>query len=281
MQTIGEPLVSRKFLEGVAYISHSENIRFVELVSNGSLIRKRLPFLKNKCGVDLTKLSMWLTHHHTEITPKEFVDQALYAKDQGVKVIVNSLLFPDNEDSVLKLNQLCKKYEIDINIDLGHNYNDAYPGTDYFAVSQDDRSLLLGELNSNLDVKRAAIVASLKPKGFLCSAGHDYVFISSKGDVFPCRSYYAGDPNNVLGSALDEHFRLNLRQSEYSPCRVRDICSCKEDYLHMQIARTNQTDTKSLGVGYFGAVSDSERSKMESVLLQANETKLIKVLETT
>lgn len=281
LQTIGEPMVSRSFLKQVAQLSECSNIRFIELVTNGSLISKRLPNLLYKYGILADKLSLWITFHHTEISVDDLMEQVMFAHNKGLKVIVNSLLFPDNAHLVMKLSSLCNDNGIKFHADLGHNYNNSYPGTQYFAVAEDKNATVLTSLNIDSQIKKTAIIASNKPNGFLCSAGHDYIFISSEGDVYPCRPYYKDTIKKLLGSALDESFILQLREREYARCAVTHAkCTCKEDYLHMQIARSTLTDPRSLGIGYVGEIDSAEKTLMKQVLDEFDRNELIAVLET-
>ena len=278
LQTIGEPFVSRSFLKGATRISESPNIRFVELVTNGSLLSRRLPRLINDYGADPHKFSLWVTYHHTEISAQELVNQVSFARDLGVEVVVNSLVFPDNASDLRQLAQLCREQEIPLNVDIGYNYNNAYTGAPFFTMRDDKVAEVMRELNANAQIQLTAITAAVTPWGLQCSAGYDYVHITPDGELFPCRSYRGGGQKTRLGSALDKDFKLNLRKEEYSRCIFKKGCVCKEDYLHMRIARSSGRDHHSLGLGYSGTVPDREKKAMSQILKQIQSTELVRVL---
>ena len=96
MQTLGEPFVSSQFLERAGWLTTFDHIEFVELVTNGSLFKKRLGTI-SETG-DLSKISLWTTFHHTEIGLEAFLEQVEYARDAGAFVVVNALAFPESID---------------------------------------------------------------------------------------------------------------------------------------------------------------------------------------
>jgi len=95
---------------------------------------------------------------------------------------------------------------------------------------------------------------------------------------FPVVLTSVGGAKTFLGSVMDERFDLKLRTSEFAGCRVKRGCICKEDYLHLQIARSSRQECRSLGVGYPGVVSDAEKQKMQKVLQNVQKTGLVRVL---
>jgi len=278
LQTIGEPFVSWTFLEGAAAMTNSENIRFVELVTNASLLSKRLPKLINEYKASPEKLSLWATYHHTEISAEKFIDQIRCAQDLGVEVIVNSLLFPDNAEKIINLKKRCSDHDIQMNVDLGYNNNEAYPFRPYIPILHDNSSEALCELDIDINTQLAAITAWGAPRGLQCSAGHDYIHIMPNGDVFPCRGYRVGGPRTKLGSALDKRFSLSLRAEEYHPCGLDKGCICKEDFLHLNIARGPKHNRRTLGLGYDGNPIKTDIGEMHKRLQQVGDTKLLKTL---
>ncbi len=278
LQTIGEPFVSWDFLKGAVRISESPNIRFVELVTNGSLLRRRLPKFIDEHGADPGKFSLWVTYHHTEIPARELVDQVGFARDLGMEVVVNCLVFPDNTDELRQLAPLCAAQDIPLNVDIGQNFNEAYTGKPFIPVLDDKVVAVMRELDIDPQIQLTAIAAWAAPRGLQCSAGHDYVHITPGGDVFPCRAYRLGGKQTLLGSATDESFKLDLRQEEYGRCAIKNGCTCKEDFLHMRIARSPGRDHRSLGLGYPGTVPASENAAVTRKLQQIQGTRLVRVL---
>ena len=96
LATLGEPFTSWDFLKQTAWLTAQPGVRFVELLTNGSLLKNPMPKLADLA--DLSKLSLWITHHHTEISIERVIENAALAQRYGCFVVVNALLFPDNLD---------------------------------------------------------------------------------------------------------------------------------------------------------------------------------------
>jgi MoaA/NifB/PqqE/SkfB family radical SAM enzyme len=246
LQTIGEPFVSPEFLAAASAMTTRPNIRFVELVTNGSLLTGGLKRMV-ECGADLSKLSLWITYHHTEISPERLVANAVFAARQGAYPVVNALLFPDAIEPIARLHQLCAAHELATNVDLGQNYNDAYPNLPFIPFAEIENANALSALVPNSKMALISVVAATAPLGLNCSAGHDYIFINRKGEVYPCLGYLRYRPGAKLGSALEPEFKLPLRAVRYAPCAVEKGCTCKEDFLHLEAAEGGPTRERSLG----------------------------------
>ncbi len=279
LQTVGEPMVSAEFLKGAAKITHSPNIQFVELVSNGSLLKSRIPKLINEYGANPDKLLLWITYHHTETTAQELLDQVCFARDMGIRVNVNALIFPNNTKNLLEIHTLCKNNDIDLCIDVGHNFNQSYPNAPFIAALDNDGAEVLKHLEPDIQILRTAIIAASAPRGWQCSAGYDYIHITPEGAIYPCRtSFFRKGREAYLGSALDDNYKLQTRNVEYKHCDIGKACICKEDYLHMRIARSSQRKSQSMGLGYQGNVSPIEEQSMRQLIARANNMKLVQVL---
>jgi pyruvate-formate lyase-activating enzyme len=247
LQTIGEPFVSEEFLAEASRMTRERNIRFIELVTNGSLLTSRLRKMSDDYGADISKLTLWITYHHTEISAEHLIENASYAQDLGAFVVVNALLFPDSVEPVARLQELCAARNLRTNVDLGQVFNDAYPGLPFIPLAGEKTMLDANALVQNRKLALVSIVAAAAPKGLNCSAGYDYVFIGRAGDVFPCLGYHRYLPTSRLGSALDPDFIPPLRANMYRPCGVEKGCTCKEDFLHLEAARPGPTRERSLG----------------------------------
>jgi pyruvate-formate lyase-activating enzyme len=100
LATLGEPFASRPFLAKAAQLSTRPNIDFVELVTNGSLLKRRLEQLDREG--DISKISLWVTYHPTEIPLQRFIANARFAQERyRCFVVINGLLFPDNEQQIV------------------------------------------------------------------------------------------------------------------------------------------------------------------------------------
>ena len=250
LQTIGEPFVSDEFLRAASRMSREKNIRFVELVTNGSLLTSRLTRMVDEYGLDLSKLTLWITYHHTEISAERLVENAAYAQQRGANVVVNALLFPDTVESIAHLHRLCAAHDLCTNVDLGQDFDDSREAFSFVPLLQDAQLLNSTAL---IDEKTAilSVVAAVNPKGLNCSAGHNYIFVGRGGDVYPCLGYLRYLPGTKLGSALDPDFVPSLRQEGYSPCGIDMGCTCKEDFLHLELAQPGPSPVYKRSLGYW------------------------------
>jgi MoaA/NifB/PqqE/SkfB family radical SAM enzyme len=246
LQTIGEPFVSEEFLAQASRMTREKNVRFVELVTNGSLLTSRLGTMRDEYQADLSKLTLWVTFHHTEITVERLIENAVYAKQLGAFVVVNALLFPDSQDAISNLHAQCEAHGLDTNVDLGQDFNDAYAGAPFIPTAGDDWHRP-DEFFANSRMAQISVIAAASPKGLNCSAGHDYIFVTPTGAVFPCLGYMRYFPDTQIGSALDPDFVPRLRAQRYSPCGIDKGCTCKEDFLHLELAQPGPTGERSLG----------------------------------
>jgi MoaA/NifB/PqqE/SkfB family radical SAM enzyme len=247
LQTIGEPFVSDEFLAEASRMTNERNVRFVELVTNGSLLTSRLPKMRDEYRADLSKLTLWITFHHTETTIEHLIENAAYAKQQGVFVVVNALLFPDSIEPIAKLHEQCEINGLPTNVDLGQGFNDAYQGLPFIPIAAGDDWRGSSVLAKSSRMALISVIAAASPKGLNCSAGHDYIYINPAGAVFPCLGYMRYFSNSQLGSALDADFVLRLRAKPYQPCGIDTGCTCKEDFLHLEAVQPGTAGERSLG----------------------------------
>ncbi|GAB1643543.1 radical SAM protein [Krasilnikovia sp. MM14-A1259] len=236
LATLGEPFASRGFLTRAAWLSKQENVDFIELLTNGSLLKRRLEQLDREG--DITKFSLWVTHHETEISVERFIDNARFAQERyGCFVVVNALLFPDNEEYITRLRAAAKEADLRFNLDLGYD-----PLTPHGTLSKIDSMVpVLGaedgiqrarRLGADPEVLDLNIGAMRDLRDRSCSAGHRYFYIGPRGDVFRC-SRYQSLGIGKLGNVLDDGFVLPLGESASTPCRAGFGCGNKEDYLHL------------------------------------------------
>jgi MoaA/NifB/PqqE/SkfB family radical SAM enzyme len=242
LQTLGEPFVSLEFLAGAARLSRQHNVQFVELLTNGSFREEQ--FRKFAAAADIKRITLWMTYHSTQVSAESLVERAMLARSLGAFVIIHSLIFPDNQEKIDHLNELCREKGIPTDVTAGHNYNDAYGKGDFIPVLRTDPKALLRYRNKA--ALKAMLVAHKAVNQQMCSAGHDYIFIRSDGEVFPCGAYGMLSRGR-LGSALDPLFVPSLQSNNYSPCQNTGVCSCKEDYFHLKIARLGLRMGPSLG----------------------------------
>lgn len=254
LATLGEPFASKDFLAQVAWLTRQEEVRFVELLTNGSLLKKRLSTLE--ADADLSKLSLWITHHHTEISVERLVENAVFAQEKyGCFVVVNGLIFPGNADEVAELRAAAESTGLRFNLDLGYE-PDIRAGdlTEPWQLAPilpeeggQDTVLRLG---ANPDMLSLNLTALSDVNGRPCSSGHNYIYIGIDGDVYPCSRYYVLKTKR-LGNILDGDFELNLRKSRWAACVAKSGCCNKEDFLNLQFQSENR-DRTAPSLGWVG-----------------------------
>lgn len=260
LATLGEPFASRPFLAQAAWLSKRPNIDFVELLTNGSLLKRRLEQLRR--DGDISKVSLWITHHHTEISVARLIENARLAQEEyGCFVVVNSLHFLDNEDSVLELRRAAQEAGLRFNLDLGYD-----PLTPHAAHSTLDgmvpvlreagggigRAVRLGADPELLELNLSAM-RDLRNQS--CSAGHDYFYIGIRGDVYRCSRYQALDRDR-LGNVLDDGFELKLNDARWVPCEAGFGCGNKEDFLNLR-RRGGPAAASAPSLGWVGGAGDA------------------------
>ncbi len=237
LATLGEPFASRVFLTEAAWLSARPNVEYVELLTNGSLLDRRLSQLEAEG--DLRKISLWITYHPGEIRLSRFIANARLAHERyGCFVVVNGLLFPDNEASIMKLKAAVDDAGLRFNLDLG--YDPLTPsgalGTlgemvPLFRRGGDgmERAIRLGANPELLELNVSAL-RNLDDRP--CRAGHDYFYIGIRGDAYRCSRYQALGLERI-GNVLDEGFELRLNEARWAPCRAGFGCGNKEDFLNL------------------------------------------------
>lgn len=251
LATLGEPFASNEFLDQAVWLTRQKNIKFVELLTNGSLLQRRLPQIESR--TDFHKLSLWITHHHSQIAVDRFIENARIAQEQyGCFVVVNGLLFPDNAAQVIELRAAVLEAGLRFNLDLGYDLGAPAQVHEKAASmvpilrSKGGLETAL-RLGANPVLMDTNIIALNDPHNRACSAGHRYFYIGIEGDVYQCSRYYVLKKNK-LGNVLEPGFDLPLRQNRWIACQARFGCCNKEDFLNLQDAAGRRDEqTPSLG----------------------------------
>ncbi|MYX27442.1 hypothetical protein GTY75_12400 [Streptomyces sp. SID8381] len=253
--SLGEPFASPFFLQKAGWLTRQTSVRYVELLSNGSLLKRRLPKLEER--TNLGKLSLWLTWHEGQIELEKFIEGAAFAQDEyGCFVVVNALLF-DGHDTVAiqRVRAAAATAGLRFNVDLGYDPTAPSESLDQGgdparavpAMRDADVVAAVGACGGDTALTQAALAGLASPLGRPCRAGHDYVFIDIHGQVYRC-SRYAALGREPLGSVLDAGFELPLRAERWAPCEARSGCCNKEDFLNLQLAAPLRArDVPSLG----------------------------------
>ncbi|MCP9849817.1 hypothetical protein [Cyanobium sp. Morenito 9A2] len=260
----GEPFLNADVMEDLVWLTGQANVAFVEVQTNASLFKQRLPTLAT--ALDPKKLKLFCTFHHTEIALDDFLSNVIVASDLGFDVVVNTLLATDNVAIIREALERCAELTIATSADL------KFPGFEVPAteamgtrvdvdkrarhfLSKDPIEELLQAGEAGLEVFRtmadsgplgreirflaALLVGLYGGTGRLCSAGHDYLIVDNWGDVFPCTSY-ADIQMGQLGSVFDPGFVPVLREAVYAPCAYAETCHQKEEYGNLSILREHR-----------------------------------------
>ncbi len=250
----GEPFLSDDVVQDVAWLTRQQNVSFVEVQTNASMLQKRASDLSRLA--DPGKLTLFCTFHHSQVSPEDFLENVRCARDLGVNVIVNVLVFHDNVESVRRVLALCAARGILASADI------RYPGftvpltadgkrARHFLRSDPIQALLdagprgeaalgvvadSGPLGKDVRFLAALLVGLYGMPGRQCSAGHDYLFVDKWGDVYRCFCY-ADIDRKRLGSVLDQGFVPALREAVYAPCQYPGTCHQKEEYGNLRLLR--------------------------------------------
>lgn len=270
LATLGEPFTSPLFLSQAAWLTTRPNVAFVELLTNGSLLRQRLDRLDREG--DISKVSLWITHHHTEISVSRFIQNARLAQEKyGCFVVVNGLLFPDNEASVLELKAAAEDHGLRFNLDLGYDPLAAHranpePGPLVAPVlgREDDGIARAARLGADPEILRLNLLAMRDLSNQTCCAGHSYFYIGIRGDVYRCSRYQVLGKNR-LGNALDDGFEFRPNDERWTRCEAGFGCVNKEDFLNLRRPRPEgEAPVPSLGWVGDGRDSDGGRPSPEA-----------------
>jgi len=239
--SLGEPFTSCDFLDQVAWLTNQKNIQFVELLTNGSLLKQGLQKLQKK-GAKFEKLSLWVSYHPSQIALDRFIDNARFAQEiYKCFVVVNGIIFPNNIEYIKNLKKATDKYDLRFNLDLGYNPDIPSTCNNVFDIGKsipilqhypDLKSLI--SLGVNEKILQINITAMKKPKGQLCSAGQNYICITINGDVYPC-SRYVVLKYNKLGNILKNANAIQFKSERWKQCIVKSGCCNKEDFLNLKL----------------------------------------------
>ncbi|MET0646290.1 MAG: hypothetical protein ABW208_06685 [Pyrinomonadaceae bacterium] len=273
LATLGEPFTSPLFLSQAAWLTTRPNVAFVELLTNGSLLKQRLDKLDREG--DISKVSLWITHHHTEISVSRLIQNARLAQEKyGCFVVVNGLLFPDNEASILELKAAAEQQGLRFNLDLGYDpltahRADSEPGPVVPVLRQQDDVIARAvRLGADPEILRLNLLAMRDLSNELCCAGHSYFYIGIRGDVYRCSRYQVLGKNR-LGNVLDDGFEFRPSDERWTRCEAGFGCVNKEDFLNLQ-RRRREGETPAPSLGGVGGGGDSEGGRPSPEVAQGS-----------
>ncbi len=252
--SLGEPFASSFFLQQAGWLTRQDNVRYVELLSNASLLERRLPLLAE--AADLAKVSLWLTWHPGEVSLEKFIAAAALAHDTyGCFVVVNALLFDVAEaGEARRARDAAQEVGLRFNLDFGYDPETptarptgAVPLLRAVGHDHERAVEIVAEAGGDAALTRLAFTALAGPRGLECRAGHDYLFVDIHGVAYRC-SRYAADGLHPLGRVLDPGFRLETRAATWAPCAADGGCCNKEDFLNLRLGeRLRPREFPSLG----------------------------------
>lgn len=266
--SLGEPFASPFFLQRAAWLTRRPGVRYVELLSNASLLQRRLPTME--ATANLGKLSLWLTWHREQMSLERFIAAAEFAqREYGCFVVVNVLLFSSSDTNTLRRAQdAAWNAGLRFNLDLGYdpsapsqtgaNIAQTVPvmrngaATHSSSHSPDHEAMrevtdAVHATGGDPELTRIALMSLTSPQGLPCRAGHDYLFIDIHGNAYRC-SRYAAMEHDRYGNVLDPGFDLKLRPQTWEPCAATSGCCNKEDFLNLKAAdHLRGRDVPSLG----------------------------------
>jgi len=253
----GEPFLNEDVIEAVSWLTHQKNVAFVEVQTNGSMFKMKMPEVAKKA--DLSRLNLFCTFHHSQVSPEQFMENVLAAHKLGINIVVNVLVFNDSIVPVKKVLESCRKHGIRTSADIRFpGFTVPLTGVGKRArhfLTNDPFDVLLASEEEGLEAFRviaesgplgreirylaAMLVGLYGMQGRQCSAGHDYIFVDRWGDVYRCFGY--SDMNkNKMGSVMDSGFVPRLRREVYAPCQYRETCHQKEEYGNLKILREHR-----------------------------------------
>ena len=154
-------------------------------------------------------------------------------------MVVNALLFPDNEEAVAELRAAAEEARLRFNLDLGYDPRTPHAGlTELGSMipvlgSKDDARCRAVRLGADPEILDLNLSAMNDLRGRTCRAGHDYFYIGIDGDVYRCSRYQALGKDR-LGNVLNEGFELELNRDRWVPCHAGFGCGNKEDFLNLR-----------------------------------------------
>jgi len=199
------------------------------------------PFIES---VDTSKLGMGCTLHDTVIKSVDrFFEKVSRIHQAGVLMYVGYVAIPQRIKKMKQYKIRCE--EIGVRLILngllgpirgvkGANPKRIYP-RDYTAREKAKLKKLWGTPHSYL-----TLVESRNTRGMACSAGKNYIYIKSNGDVFPC----GAGSTNTIGNILTDKIRFSEKDRV---CKV-DRCWCGNENQALRIVDKYYNRTRTLRI---------------------------------
>ncbi len=216
-------------------VSFSTNLQF-------SLEEVIKPFIR---ATNIHKLSIGCTLHDTVIKDIDsFFEKIRWLKENGVLLYVGYVALPNRIQFIKEYKKRCEQIGVPLilNALIGElrdeekrNSKLMFP-RDYSGEEKNDLKKLWHSPHSY-----KLLVEACNTRGMHCSAGKNYVFINSDGNVFPC-----GQIKSSIGNMLDGNIYLR----EKDMICPRDVCWCGNENQALRIVDKYYDRTRALRIYY-------------------------------
>lgn len=199
----GEALVWPWYREAIVALSHAPSVRQVSIQTNGTA---PMDFLAR---ADLSRVSLWISWHPTEIDAAPFVAKIAALRGAGVRLSVGAVAVPDRMADIEAMRAALPDA-------VPMWLNACKPGVRY-----DEAMLARGRA---IDPAFDLDVRAHRPRGEPCLAGLDTVSVDGDGTVRRC--HFVDD---VLGNLYTDDLATMLRPRDCTRLR----CDCWIGYSNL------------------------------------------------
>jgi MoaA/NifB/PqqE/SkfB family radical SAM enzyme len=241
----GEPFTSQEILNGIIDICNSNsNIFGVSFSTNlvASWSRVIEPFLDS---LDTGKLGIGCTLHDTVIKDIDgFFEKVRKIKEKGALIFVGLVAIPQRIEMIKEYKLRCSQLGVPLIMNGLIGNLVGKDGTDSSREFPQDYTFAeLAVLKELWDTPHSymMLLEGCETKGMICSAGHNYIYINHKGDIFPC-----GNIKNSIGNLL--HGTIGFQHKD-TICPV-STCWCGNENQALRIVDENYERTRTLRIFY-------------------------------
>lgn len=243
--TGGEFFTSPEILGVIRDICNEENNIFgVSFSSNIYADWEKVikPFVES---VNTSKLGMGCTLHDTVIKDVDpFFEKVKHLKESGILLYVGHVALPQRIDLIKQYKQRCQDIGVPLLLNAligkvggaeGYDPDLTYP-RDYTAGELKRLKRLWGTPHGY-----KLLVEACSTRGMSCSAGKNYIFIDSDGNVFPCSAI-----KSSMGNILNGNVSF---QENDTTCPV-STCWCGNENQALRIVDKYYDRTRTLRLFY-------------------------------
>jgi len=209
----------------------------VSITTNASMLDRMFDFLDQ---VDVGKVAFTCTYHPTEISMDQFFESITALHERGAHLILTTVCFPGNLEHCEELKRRAEQMGVYFRMTLEDRlWREAAP------VSTETVTQLYNLLEDRFrwDAQRHGTILGLNHTlGDQCTAGENYLWINSYGDLFACSSA-AVMSTGTQDNQEDCFGNIFELESDFLPTRTEDLvcpfagCSCPKDTLRRTVFR--------------------------------------------